>query len=111
MILVELIDQMQSLKESLVIRLLERKTRDTIAKETGISQGIVTGIIAKWKEKMVKPDIENLRESAILVKKSGVAVGECAEGFRNGKMLKLLGVNDDDKFFFFCSGHLFNLHT
>ena len=43
MILVELIDQRQSLKESLVIRLLERKTRDTIAKETSISQGTVTG--------------------------------------------------------------------
>ena len=101
MILVELIDQRQSLEESLVIRLLERKTRETIARETGISQGTVTGIITKWKEKMVKPDIENLRESAILVKKSGIVVGECAEGFRNGKMLKLLGVNDDDNFFSF----------
>jgi hypothetical protein len=77
---------------------LKGKTRDIIAKETGISQGTVTGIITKWKEKTVNPDIENLREFAILVRKSGITVGECAEGFRKAKMLKLLGVDDDEKF-------------
>ncbi len=77
---------------------LKGKTRDIIAKETGISQGTVTGIITKWKGKTVNPDIENLREFAILVRKSGITVGECAQGFRNAKMLKLLGVDDDDKF-------------
>ncbi len=76
---------------------LKGKTRDIIAKETGFSQGTVTGIITKWKEKTVNPDIENLREFAILVRKSGITVGECAEGFRKAKMLKLLGV-DDEKF-------------
>ena len=45
----------------------------------------------------MNPDIENLREFAILVRKSGITVGECAEGFRKTKMLKLLGV-DDEKF-------------
>ena len=77
---------------------LKGKTRDTIAEETGISQGTVTEIITKWKEKMANPDIENLRELAILVRKSGITVGECAEGFRKAKMLKLLGVDDDEKF-------------
>ena len=77
---------------------LKGKTRDIIAKETGISQGTVTGIITKWKEKTVNPDIENLREFAILVRKSGITVGECAGGFRKAKMLKLLGVDDDEKF-------------
>ena len=71
---------------------LKGKTRDIIAKETGISQGTVTGIITKWKEKTVNPDIENLREFAILVRKSSITVGGCAEGFRKAKMLKLLGV-------------------
>ena len=89
----------KSLKESLVIQeWLKGKTRDIIAKETGISQGTVTGIITRWKEKMGNPDIENLREFVILVRKSGITVGECAEGFRNAKMLKLLGVDDDEKF-------------
>jgi hypothetical protein len=77
---------------------LKGKTRDIIAKETGISQGTVTRTITKWKEKTVNPDIENLREFAILVRKSGITVGECAEGFRKAKMLKLLGVGDDEKF-------------
>src|SRR5215208_664137 len=47
---------------------------------------------------MTNPDMENLREFAIFVRKSGITVGECAEGFRKAKMLKLLVVDDDEKF-------------
>ncbi|TVP39120.1 hypothetical protein [Candidatus Nitrosocosmicus arcticus] len=59
---------------------LQGKTRDIIAKETGISQGSVTGIITEWKERTVNPDIENLREFAIWLKNQALRLVNAQKG-------------------------------
>ena len=54
---------------------LNGKSRDQIAKEMGISAGKVSNIIKDWKSGVEIPNVEELREFAITVKKSGMSIG------------------------------------
>jgi hypothetical protein len=86
---------------SLVIQVyLNGKSRDDIAKETGISTGKVSNIIKEWKNKIGIPIAEELRNFTIAVKKSGISIGQCAEGYRMVQLMKNLGItvegNEDD---------------
>jgi hypothetical protein len=86
---------------SLVIQAyLNGKSRDDIAKETGISTGKVSNIIKEWKNKIGIPNVEELRDFTIAVKKSGISIGQCAEGYRMVQLMKNLGItvegNEDD---------------
>jgi hypothetical protein len=81
---------------SLVIRAyLNGKTRDDIAKETGISTGKVSNMIKEWKNKIGIPIVEELRDFTIAVKKSGISIGQCAEGYRMVQLMENLGITDD----------------
>ena len=82
--------------DSLVIQgYLNGKSRDQIAKETGISTGKVSNIIKEWKKGIDIPNVEELRDFAIEVKKSGISVGQCAQGYRMVQLMQNLGVADD----------------
>jgi hypothetical protein len=81
---------------SLVIQAyLNGKSRDDIAKETGISTGKVSNIIKEWKNKIGIPIAEELRNFTIAVKKSGISIGQCAEGYRMVQLMENLGITDD----------------
>jgi hypothetical protein len=74
---------------------LNGKTRDQIAFDVGISGGKVSGIIKDWITEIGKPNVEDLRDFAATVRKSGISPMECAEGYRIVKLLKNLGINGE----------------
>ena len=75
---------------------LNGKTRDSISKEIGISTGGVSNTIREWKREIKVPEIEALRDFAITVKKSGLSIQQCAQGYRMAQLMKGLGIEDED---------------
>ena len=75
---------------------LNGKTRDSISKEIGISAGRVSYTIKEWKRRIRVPEIEALRNFATTVKKSGLSMQQCAQGYRLTQLMKGLGIDDDD---------------
>ena len=61
---------------------LNGKSKDQISKEMGISTGKVSNIIKAWKSGIEIPNIEELMEFAITVKKFDMSIEQCAEGYR-----------------------------
>jgi hypothetical protein len=76
---------------------LNGKSRDQIAEETGASAGKISYILNDWKRGIGIPDIDQLRAFAITVKKSGMSIAQCAQGYRTAQLMKCLGVDDDDR--------------
>ncbi len=74
---------------------LNGKTRDQIALDVGISGGKVSGIIKDWISEIGKPNVEDLRDFVVTVRKSGISVKECAEGYRMIQLLKNLNINGE----------------
>ena len=75
---------------------LNGKTRDLISKEIGISAGGVSNTIREWKRMIGIPEIEALRDVIITIKKSGLSIQQCAQGFRMAQLMKDLGIDDED---------------
>jgi len=75
-----------------------------IVREIRLSKGTVNNIIQAWKSQLAGTDIEEIRGFMSEVRKSGIAIGECAQGFRIVQLLKKfdiydefdVGVNEDD---------------
>ena len=67
-----------------------------IANETGILKGKVHYLIKEWKDKMGSSDIDEIKEFASLVKKSGISIDQCAKGFRTLNILKGFGIENED---------------
>jgi Homeodomain-like domain-containing protein len=61
---------------------ISRKTLDQIVKETGLSKGTVYNIINRWKDNLGSTGIEEIREFASIVNKSGLTIPQCTQGFR-----------------------------
>jgi DNA-binding CsgD family transcriptional regulator len=72
---------------------LNGKTRDQIAQDAGISQGMVSGIIKEWATRIGIPIAEEARDFDVTVRKSGLSIKQCAEGCRAIQLLKNLGIN------------------
>ena len=73
---------------------LNGKTRDSISKEIGISAGGVSNTIREWKRGIKVPEIEALRDFATTVKKSGLSMEQCTQGYRIIQLMKGLGIDD-----------------
>jgi hypothetical protein len=73
---------------------LNGKTRDQIALDAGISAGMASSIIKDWKKRIGAPDIEEVRDFSITVRKYGMSVNQCAQGFRTLQLLKSLDIGD-----------------
>ncbi len=83
--------------QSLVIQgYLQGKLRDKISKEIGMSTGTVSNIVKDWKNRIGIPVAEELRNFVIGVRKSGISIGQCIEGYRMFQLMKNLGITDDD---------------
>ncbi|MER5176617.1 MAG: hypothetical protein ABJB76_06350 [Candidatus Nitrosocosmicus sp.] len=74
---------------------LNGKSRDQISKETGISTGKVSNVIKEWRHGIDIPNVEELRDFATEVKKSGISVGQCSQGYRMVQLMQNLGVAED----------------
>ena len=85
-----------SFNNSVVIqKYFDAKTLDQIAVETNLSKGTVYNLIKRWKDNLGSAGIEEIREFAIIVRKSGMTIQECAQGFRIAQILKEFGINDE----------------
>jgi len=81
--------------ENLIIQsYLQGLSRDEIAEYIGIASGSVTNKINDWKRRVDAPDIEELRQFAVIVRKSGMTMKQLAKGFRTLQLLKALGIKD-----------------
>ncbi|MGN6822213.1 MAG: hypothetical protein ACTHJ7_05500, partial [Candidatus Nitrosocosmicus sp.] len=86
-------------EESLVIlKYLEGKSMDKIVNETKISKGKVHYIIKDWKNKLGTASADQIIDLTRLVKKSGITVEQCTEGFRMINILKDLGIEYNSGF-------------
>ena len=85
-----------SAKPLVIQAYLNGKSRDQISKETGISTGKTSNIITDWKKGIRIPNIDELREFAVTVKKSGMTMAQCARGYRMAQLMDSLGLSDDD---------------
>jgi hypothetical protein len=91
-----LTDSSQSDKSIVIQKYLQGKSMNQIALETGISKGKVHYIINDWKKKIAIPDIDGIIDFIVLVRKSNMSIQQCAQGFRMTKMLRDLGIQDDN---------------
>ncbi len=91
-------DLSSSSHASIVIQeYLKGKTMNQIAKETGISKGKVHYLIGNWKNGIGIPNIEEVRDFVVMVRKSGISIKHCAQGFRVLHLMKNLGIGDDNE--------------
>ena len=66
-----------------------------IVRETRLSKGTVHNIIQDWRIKIMGTDIEEIRAFTSEVRKSGITIEECAQGFRIVQLLKKFDINDE----------------
>ncbi len=59
-----------------------------IVKEIGISKGKVQYITKEWKNKLGTSFTDEIVEFSTLVKKSGITIEQCAQGFRTANRLR-----------------------
>ena len=89
----------QLLESQVVSDYLKAKPRNKIAVDNRTSAGNVSNILKDWKKRIGIPNVEELREFVVAVKKSGITIEQCAQGFRTAQAMKNLGIpvdgNDD----------------
>ena len=90
-------DTLNNSNKSQVIQCyLNGKSREQNAHENNVSTGTVSNIIENWAREMGIPDIKEMRQFAVLVKKSGVSIKQCAQGFRMVKLMNNYGIQVED---------------
>ena len=80
---------------TIIQKYLNGKTLDQIVKETNLSKGTVYNLVKRWKDNLGSIGVDEIREFAITVNKSGLTIQECAQGFRIAQILRELGINDE----------------
>jgi Homeodomain-like domain len=91
-------------QREMIIRLLkEGETRKNIARKCGVSEGTVSNITEEWKRSIGQGDAEIIRDFVISLKRIGVDISQCVEGFRTYVLLKNLGVEDEEELTSFIS--------
>ena len=85
-----------SSKSQVIQCYLNGKSREQNAHENNVSTGTVSNIIETWAREIVIPDIKEMRRFAVLVKKSGVSIKQCAQGFRMVKLMNNYGIQVED---------------
>ena len=66
--------------------------------ETPLSKGTVNNIIQDWRSNIGGTNIEEIRVFTSEVRKSGITIVECAQGFRTVQLLKKFDINDEFDF-------------
>ena len=84
-----------STKKLVVRGYLNGKSFDQLAKENAISKGNVFNIIKDWKSRIEAPDIDEIREFSVLLRKSEITIRQCAQSFRFIQILSNFGITDE----------------
>ena len=86
--------------ESQVIKdYLNGKTRNQIAKDNNTSTGNVSNITNEWMRRIGRSDGEEIRDFVKLVRKAGLSVKQCADGYRTTQLMKKTGILSDDEIY------------
>ncbi len=86
----------QNIKTIVVQQWLAGKSRDSIARENGWSEGTVTNIIKEWRAGLGYPLAEELRELAVTLRKLRIDPSRCALGARVASVMNLLGYDEEE---------------
>lgn len=68
-----------------------------LAKEIGISKTTSYNIIQDWNSRVSSLDIDDIRIFLSNIRKSGITIEECVQGYRTAQILKQFGVEGDDE--------------
>jgi hypothetical protein len=91
------LDTLKHSNKSQVIQgYLNGKSREQNARENNVSTGTVSNIIESWTRETGMPDLKEVRQFAVLVKKSGVSIKQCAQGFRMVQLMSRFGIHVED---------------
>lgn len=82
-------------RESVINGYLNGKSYEEIANDNNIARGSVFNIIQSWIAQIGIPDIDELREFSVIVKKSGITIKQCAQSFRFIQIMASLGIRDE----------------
>lgn len=82
-------------RELITIGYLNGKSFDEIASENETAKGTVFNIINNWLDQIGVPDIKVLREFSVNIRKSGITIKECAQGYRFIQILDSFGIKDE----------------
>lgn len=66
-----------------------------IVREIPLSKGTVNNVIQDWRSNIVGTNIEEIRAFTSEARKSGITIGECAQGFRIVQLLKKFDINNE----------------
>jgi predicted peroxiredoxin len=83
------------LKTQVIQKYLHGLSMNDIVRETLLSKGTVNNIIQDWRSNIDGTNIEEIRAFTSEVRKSGVTIVECAQGFRTVQLLKKFDINDE----------------
>lgn len=67
-----------------------------IAKEIGISKTTSYNIVQDWNSRVSSLDIDDIRIFLSNIRKSGITIEQCVQGYRTAQILKQFGVEDDE---------------
>jgi hypothetical protein len=73
---------------------LKGKTREVIAKENGTSTGNVSHILRDFEKKIGESSVGETIEFARIVRKSGITMDQCLEGYRMYMLIEKIGFNN-----------------
>jgi transposase-like protein len=86
-----------SVRSQVIEKYLYRYSLSQIAKEIGISKTTAYNIVQDWNSKVSFLDVEDIRIFLSHLRKSGITIEECVQGYRTIQILKQFGVEDDDE--------------
>ena len=82
-------------RESIIKGYLDGKSYDEIAAENTTAKGTVYNIINGWIDKIGIPDINEIREFSVMLRKSGITIKQCIQSFRFINILSNFGITDE----------------
>ncbi len=87
----------ESIKSKVVNGYLYGVPRDGIARSLGIVEGSTSNIINDWKINAHIQDIDKIRKFSAKVKKSGISIDQCIQGYEMFQLMINLGLTDINK--------------
>ena len=82
-------------RESIIKGYLNGKSYDEIAYENDVAKGSVSNVINEWIDKLGIPDIDEIRDFSVKLRKSGITIKQCAQSFRFIQILSNFGITDE----------------
>lgn len=82
-------------RDSIIKGYLNGKSYDELADENNTAKGSVSNIIKAWIDRIEIPDIDEIREFSVILRKSGITIKQCVQSFRFINILSDFGITDE----------------